>query len=73
MRPTIGLNHNLLAVESDHTVQPWWSWPRPQRPRTEPLAEGDLLEDVSGAMAAAGYDASTQKGLHYEAHRNRGR
>ena len=37
----------------------------------ELLAEADLLEDVSGAMAAPSYDASTQKRLHYESHRTR--
>ena len=37
----------------------------------ELLAEADLLDEVSGAMAAPSYDASTQKRLHYEAHRTR--
>lgn len=37
----------------------------------ELLAEADLLDEVSGAMAAPSYDASTQKRLHYDAHRTR--
>lgn len=37
----------------------------------ELLAEADLLDDVRGALAAPSYDASTQKRLHYDAHRTR--
>lgn len=37
----------------------------------ELLAEADLLDDVGSAIARSSYDASTQKRLHYDAHRVR--
>lgn len=60
------------ATDDPPQPQPAGGLQPPGSPKAaELLAEADPLDDVSGAMAAPSYDASTQKRLHYDAHRTR--
>ena len=55
MRPTVRVNHNLIAVESDHTVHVMVGLAAPEAPKDSERPPLKLALDIdrSGSMAGA--------------------